>query len=229
MAPLSINVTGTSSVSHAPERCTLKFCIKTNGSQQNQVAQDVTSAANDLQHWFKQFHSPEEASTTDEAPVTKFSTSNIKAWKKSSDDRDRPVEDPHYAKITFTAIFRDFSTMGRAVSALLAYPKVEIDSIDWSLTDETGKRLSSEARKLALRDAIQQADDLSEVLGRDVVAVEVTDSEYPAAPRARYMMTTQCASGYRDDSPQLDLTPQEIDVKSSLQVKFEAVNGCDTN
>lgn len=223
MAPLNINVTGTSSISHTPERCTLKFCVKTNGSQQDKVAQDVTSAANVLQNWFKQFHLSDEASTTDEQPVTKFSTSNIKAWRKSSDAYDRPVADPHRAKITFTAVFRDFSTMGKVVSALLVDPKVEIDSIDWSLTDETGKRISSETRKLALRDAIQKADDLSEVLGRGVVAVEVTDSEYPGSPSGRYMMSTQCATGYRNEPPELDLTPQEIDVKSSLQVKFEAV------
>ncbi|CAG8002958.1 unnamed protein product [Penicillium salamii] len=218
--PLVINVTGTSSVSHAPERCTLKFCIKTNGSQQEKVAENVTKAANVLQYWFKQFHTP-EASALTEQPVTRFSTSNITAWKKSRDDRDQPVENPHHAKINFTAIFQDFAAMGKVVSSLLAYPDVEIDSMNWSLTDETSKRLSSDARKGALRHAIQQADDLSEVLGRDVVAVEVSDTEYHAAPVAmRYMSTAR--GGFHDDSPPLDLTPQEIDVKSSLQVKFEA-------
>jgi hypothetical protein len=33
------------------------------------------------------------------------------------------------------------------------YHKVEIDGLDWSLTDETGRQLASNARKLALRDA----------------------------------------------------------------------------
>ncbi|CAG8924020.1 unnamed protein product [Penicillium salamii] len=217
--PLVINVTGTSSVSYAPERCTLKFCIKTNGSQQEKVAESVTKAANVLQEWFKQFHTPGASDL--EKPVTRFSTSNITAWKKSRDDRDQPVENPHYAKINFTAIFQDFVAMGKVVSALLAYPEVEIDSMNWSLTDETSKRLSSDARKGALRHAIQQAEDLSEVLGRDVVAVEVSDTDYHSAPMTmRYMSTAR--GGSNDDLPPLDLTPQEIDVKSSLQVKFEA-------
>ncbi|CAG7931594.1 unnamed protein product [Penicillium olsonii] len=221
MAPLNINVTGTSSVSHQSERCTLKFCIKTNGSEQEKVAENVTKAANVLQDWFKQFHTPEVSTSTQ--PVTRFSTSNITAWKKSRDDNDQPVPDPHHAKINFTAIFQDFTAMGRVVSSLLAYPEVEIDSIDWSLTDETGKRLSSDARKGALRDAIQQAQDLSGVLGREVVAVEVSDSEFSPAPPLRYMMSARGPGGFRDESPPLDLTPQEIDVKSSLQVRFEAV------
>ena len=222
MPALKINVTGKSSVNHAPERCTLKFSVKTNGPQQESVAKDVTLAANDLQQWFKQFHSSGEASTT-EHPVTKFSTSNIKAWERPRDDDGKPVTNPYHASITFTAVFRDFLAMGKVVSELLAYPNVEIASIDWRLTDETGKRLSSDTRKLALRDAIQQADDLSEVLGRNVVAVEVSDSGYPRAPMHRYMMAADVGGRHRNEPVTLDLTPQEIEVETSLQVTFEAV------
>ncbi|KAJ5872723.1 uncharacterized protein N7529_005076 [Penicillium soppii] len=222
MPPLKINVTGKSSVSHAPELCTLKFSVKAQGPEQNAVARDVTAAARDLQLWFQRFrlHDGDFA----EPPVKKFWTSNIKAWSKPKDEDDKPVADPHHATISFTAVFHEFEAMGKAVSGLLAIPKVEIKSIDWSLTDETGKKLSSETRKLALRDAIQQADDLSEVLGRNVGVVEIFDAGYSSPPMRRYMMA---AADFSDDSRSeplaLDLTPQEIDVETSLQVTFEAV------
>jgi uncharacterized protein YggE len=224
MPALKINVTGKSSVNHPPERCTLKFSVKTNGPQQDSVARDVTLAANNLQQWFKQFYTPGEP-TTAQTTVTKFSTSNIKSWVKPSDDDEKPVADPHYAMITFTAVFQNFQVMGEVVSGLLAYPSVEIESVDWSLTDETGKRLSSATRKMALRDAIQKSDDLSEVLRRNVVAVEVSDSGY-SQPMHSYVVAAanfRSPGGYRSEPVALDLTPQDIEVATNLQVTFEAI------
>jgi hypothetical protein len=57
---------------------------------------------------------------------------------------------------------------------LVGTPLVEIHSIDWRLTDETLKALQSEARKLALQDAIQQAQDYSAIVGREVIPVEIS-------------------------------------------------------
>jgi uncharacterized protein YggE len=222
MSALKITVTGNSSVSHPPERCTIRFSVKSNGPQQALVARNVTQAANSLQSWFKQFLSSEEASTTEEAPVTKFSISNIKSWVKRRDDEDKPVTDPHHAAITFTATFRDFSAMGKVVSGLLSYPDVEIKSVDWSLTDETGKRLSSDTRKMALRDAIQKSEDFSEVLGRNVVAVEVSDSGNSRSSHG-IMRAFSTGGGYSSEPVKLDLTPQEIKVEIYLQVTFEGV------
>lgn len=146
----------------------------------------------------------------------------MKTWVQEKDNNDNPIAEPHNASITFTAVFREFSALGKVVGELLGNSRVEIDSINWSLTEETGKRLSSETRKLALRDAIQQADDLSEVLGRDVVAVEISDSGYHSGPQVRYMMAADLGGGYRDP-PKLDFTPQQIDVETSLEVRFEAL------
>ena len=103
----------------------------------------------------------------------------------------------------------------------MAYPKVEIDSLEWSLTDETGAKLASEARKLALRDAIQQADDYSEVLGRNVAVVEIADQGSSPYRATRHMAAASMGDYPGRESAPLDLTPQDIDVEGNVSVTFE--------
>lgn len=141
------------------------------------------------------------------------------------------MPNPHYASISFKAMFRDFSKMSEVIGKLLAYPKVEIDSIDWRLTDETGSKLASEARKMALRDAIRKAEDYAEVVQRKVVAVEMTDfaqggyRNVTMAATPKYKRVMSRSGGLDDDEvDSLDLTPQEIEVTGSVTVIFEAAS-----
>ncbi|CAI7607588.1 unnamed protein product [Penicillium glandicola] len=199
MAPLKIIVVGKSSVTHAPERGTLRFSVKGNGPDQQQVAKEVATSSTNVQNWIK---STFEIWTDDhpEPPLTKFSSTSIRTWTTSTDRDNNPVPNPHHA-----------------IQELLSYPKVEIDGVDWSLTDETGSRLASDARQLALRDAIQQANDYSTVLGRAVEVVEIADQGIPyRATHTRMMANNFDYSG--EDAPPLDLTPQDIDVESNINV-----------
>ncbi|KGO39461.1 Protein of unknown function DUF541 [Penicillium expansum] len=223
MAPLTIIVTGKSSVTHAPERGTLRFSVKGNGAEQDKVAKEVATSSTNLQNWIKStFYS--QTDDNPEAPLTKFSSTSIRTWTKSTDRQDQPLPNPHHASISFKAVFRDFAKLNHAIEELLVYPKVEIDGLDWSLTDATGSRLASEARKLALRDAIQQADDYSEVLGRAVLAVEIADQGMtPYRATHRHMLAASFGDQPGEDSAPLDLTPQDIDVESQVNVTFKDV------
>ncbi|KAF9249970.1 hypothetical protein DTO006G1_5931 [Penicillium roqueforti] len=220
MAPLKILVTGKSSVTHAPELGTLRFSVKGNGSEQDKVAKEVSSLSTNLQTWIKSAFP--SADNEPDAPMTKFSSTSIRTWTKSTGRHDQPLPNPYHASISFKAVFRDFAELNHAIEELLVYPKVEIDSLDWGLTDETGRRLASDARKLALRDAIQQAADYSEVLGCSVSVVEISDQQ--ASPyRTRHLLgACNSTTPFGDDSPALDLTPQDIDVESEISVTFEA-------
>lgn len=221
MAPLTIIVTGKSSVTHAPERGTLRFSVKGNGPEQDKIAKEVATSSTNLQKWMKSafYH------WNDEGPLTQFSSTSIKTWTKSTDRKERPVPNPHHASISFRAVFRDFTKLNQAIEELLVYPKVEIDGLDWSLTDETGSRLASDARKLALRDAIKQADDYSEVLERSVSVVEVTDNgASPYRSTRKYRMAASFYDSDGEDPAPLDLTPQDIDVESEVNVTFKDVS-----
>ncbi|OQE46887.1 hypothetical protein PENCOP_c001G00630 [Penicillium coprophilum] len=220
MAPLQIIVTGKSSITHAPERGTLSFSVKGTGHEQEKVAKEVATSSINLQHWIKSTFDP--LANGSEPPLVNFSSTSIRTWTKSTDRHDQPVSNPHHASISFKAVFRDFAKLNHAIEELLAYPKVEIDGLNWTLTDETGRRLASDARKLALRDAIQQAEDYSEVIGRDVAVAEIADNGASPYRAQRHMMAASYGSQSGEDPLPLDLTPQDIDVESNVSVTFRA-------
>ncbi|KAJ5184513.1 Protein of unknown function DUF541 [Penicillium cf. griseofulvum] len=219
MAPLKIIVTGKSSIVHPPERGILRFSVKGNGPEQEKVAKEVATSSTNLQNWIKSnFYS----GTDDLDSMTKFSSTSIRTWTRSTDMHDQPVPNPHHASVSFKAVFRDFTKLNHAIEELLVYPKVEIDGLDWTLTDETGRRLASDARKLALGDAIQQADDYSEVIGRDVSVTEIADQGMSPYRVQRHMVAASYGDHRGEDPVPLDLTPQDIDVESNVNVTFQA-------
>lgn len=70
-----------------------------------------------------------------------------------------------------------------------------------------------------MKDAIQKASDYAEVTERKAVPVEVTDMESPGLRAPRYMAAL-AASPMEDEREELDLTPQDVELTSSIQVKF---------
>ena len=76
-------------------------------------------------------------------------------------------------------------------------------------------------------DAVERARDYADVVGREVFAVEI-DDEPRSGPSAGYQMmmmqqrAPQMPIGYAGNQGEggLDLTPQNIDVAHSVQVKF---------
>lgn len=234
MAPLTITVSGQSVIGRHPERGVLKVAVRADGPQQEVVSKEVTSTSNQLHQLFKELSPKTESGyATVDAPVTTFSSTVLKTWSRvSTDDKDRPLPRVYHATSSFQVIFRDFTKMSEVVGKLVAYPKVEIDSIDWQLTDGTLTALGSESRKQAIRDAIQKAKDYAEVLGREVVVVEITDDGYGSHSRALQTAAVHAsrrrviARGDDDleDNNVLDLTPQQIQFTGTVQVKFEAVS-----
>lgn len=215
MAPITINVTGTSTIHQPPEKAVLFFHAQSEGSSSDTISKEVTAVSNQLQETFKELKSGSVAP----APVTAFSTSSLRSWSERPRDRDgNPGKRIHYAQLRFEATFRDFKRLGEVAGRLSAYPNVAISNIDWRLTDETEQELGSRTRKLAMKDAIKKASDYAEVIGRQVNPVEITDTESP-----RFVGTkkrTVAASPMSDERENLDLTPQDVDLTSSIQVNF---------
>ena len=215
MAPITINVTGSSTIHQPPEQAVLFFHAKSEGSSSDAVSKEVTATSNQLQQTFQELKSDSVAP----APVKAFSASSLRSWSERPRDQDgNPGERIHYAQLRFEATFRDFKKLGEVAGRLSAYPNVAVSNIDWRLTDETKQELGSKTRKLAMKDAILKASDYAEVIGREVNPVEITDTESPGFPAARYMAMGACPMD--DEREELDLTPQDVDLTSSIQVNF---------
>lgn len=230
MAPLSISVRGESVIEHEPERGVLHVTVKSDGPDQDTVSKEVTSTSNQLNQFFKNLSPKTETGTTAaDAPVTTFSSTHVRTWSiVPTDDNNKPLDRVYHASSSFAVIFRDFSKMGEVVGKLVALPKVEVNSIDWRLTDETKKALGSQSRKEAMCDAINKAKDFADVIGREVVAVKVEDGgsgsygNVTHQPRRRMLYAASAALD-DDDTDALDLTPEQIRYTGSVQVDFQAV------
>jgi len=232
MAPLTIDVSGQSIISRHPERAVLFLDVKSDGPEQEIVSKDVTTTSNNLHQHLKELLPKyyDNGSPVD-GPVESFSSTLLRTWSAvPTDDKNKPLDRVYYATSSFEVVFYDFKKLSEIVGKLVAQPKVEINSIEWRLAEATKKELGSESRKLAMRDAIDKANDYAEVIGREVVAVEINDGDStPNEGRRRYMMARSSPTRahaldyWNQDVTPFDLNPKQIEFKGSVRVKFEAV------
>ncbi|KAJ5111568.1 hypothetical protein N7532_002103 [Penicillium argentinense] len=199
MPPLKIILQGHSAVTQQPERGVLHFNIRSDGPHREAVSKEVIETASEITRVFRELSPKSETGATlANAPITSFSSTALQTWASkermpNSDEWQRI----HSARLSIGANFQDFNKLNEVVSNLVIYPNVMIESLDWVLTEATQKSLSSEARKDAMRDAIQKANDYAEVIGRQVVAIKITDhgdgasGAAPVASRHRAMMMQQ--------------------------------------
>ncbi len=179
----------------------------------------MTTTSKQLQTLFKGL-SPKTYSgvATSDAPITKFSISHMatKSWIPEEKDGKPVGSRLHQAYIHFEVIFCDLAMLADVAVVLSTTPNAEIDRVDWRLTDITKQNLGTEARKAALRDAIQRAGDYAMVVGRNVVATEI-DKEY-SSTSARTMQTARVATRFNG----LSVEPQDVELHASITLKFVA-------
>lgn len=233
MAPIEITVLGTSSVHRYPERAYLTVRVSSQGSSQQTVSSETTDRANGVQQLLKGLApKTETGEPAPNASVTVFSVSFLKSWSfipHNINNERRPRE--YRAELTINASFRDFKVLGEVTAQLLSLPNVDISRIDWQLTTPTMKELETESHRLAMLNAIEKANNYAQVIGREVIPVDVKEpgvtgrDGYSGSGMPGRMMMQQMpqmpggSTGGGTDKG-LDLTPQNIQVSHSLQVKF---------
>ncbi|ODH48064.1 hypothetical protein GX48_05829 [Paracoccidioides brasiliensis] len=107
-------------------------------------------------------------------------------------------------------------------------PFVEVERIDWRLTEETTRVLAKEAQKKALLDAIEKAAVYAEVAGRQVFLVEINDEGgYSSTGRTKQTNTRNLTRGGQGGgggggggTGSIDLEPQEIVLSFSIKTIF---------
>lgn len=218
MAPVEISVTGSSSIYRHPERAILSLHASSKGPSQTTVSNEATSTSNYLRQMLQELAPKTESNEpTPSAAVTVFSVGGLRSWSQIPRDKDNDPKAPvYYAQVSIEATFRDFAKLGEVAGKLLGQPNVEISGVDWRLTDGTKNSLGSQSRKLAMLNAIEIARDYSEVIGREVFAVDIDDGF-----SGRNRGVARMALAGSGPGPQvLDLTPQDIELSHEVAVKF---------
>ncbi|KAJ5096580.1 hypothetical protein N7456_007301 [Penicillium angulare] len=237
MAPLSIQVTGKSTISRHPERAVLKVTVKAEGNEKESVSNQVTSTSNEIHRIFKELSPKAEFGTaTLDAPVTVFSSTGLSTWSRNIKDANGlDIGQAFHAQSSFQAKFRNLTKLTEVTGKLATYPLVDIHSIQWCLTDETRQSISSESRKLAMRNAIEKANDFAEVVGRAVVPVEIDDGgqksfQQPVQQMPRSMMQQMAgelemsSTSVADGNGAINMSPLDIRNTGTVQVRFAAAD-----
>ncbi|KAJ6186019.1 hypothetical protein N7519_007320 [Penicillium mononematosum] len=253
MAPLKIVLDGSSSTTRQPERAALHFIVKATGENRESVSKEVTETSNEINRLFKDLcPKTETGETIQGSPVTSFSSTSLQTWSQvPSDMSGNPLPTVYHATLSLNALFQDFTKLSEVVGELLSYSNIEIQSLEWCLTEATQKALSSESREEAMRDAVRKANDYARVIGREVVAVEIRESAdglhfgmnagryRPYADRQMMMQPQEArptitsalvfpsASNIDLDSGApmaLDLSPQLIRYTNHVEVVFQAAD-----
>jgi uncharacterized protein YggE len=233
--PLEIYVDGKGSSFRTAERGYLQLRISSTSTDQSQASSNVQSAAAQLTSIFRAMATKtEDGRPHPDAAVTAFTVtplSTVSYYQRDSRYKqltNRPKE--HTVTASAEIIFRDMAKLADVSGELAHMPHVSMSGTEWRLTDATRAELEREARRKAMADAVQKAQDYAAVVGREVVAVEIKDQ--PQAPAGWYgasrsqPMMQQLASQDAQQAPAQQtsegppLEPKTITVSAAVNAKF---------
>jgi len=246
--PLEIHVDGKGSSFRTAERGYLRLRIMAAGTDQSKASSDVQSAAAKITAIFRAL----AIKTTDGTPhpdaaVTAFTVtplSTVSQYQRDSQYRMLTTAPKEYSvSASAEIIFRDMAKLAEVSADLALMPHVSMSETEWRLTEPTRAELEREARRKAIANAVDKAQDYATVVGREVVAVEIKDQ--PQAPTwygssqpqammqqqmQRHQMAQQAAMAPPTAQPGsppegLTLEPKTITVSASVNVRFASVDG----
>lgn len=117
------------------------------------------------------------------------------------------------ATVSVTADFDDVDALGSWVLT----DGLTVHSVDWRLTDETLSQVEREVRQAALLEAVARAQDYADTIGLGAVGVRsVRDPGVAEEPRLQAMAMRDAGS------PQVDFSPQPIEVTAEVHATFVA-------
>jgi uncharacterized protein YggE len=229
MAPISIIVTGTSTIIRKAERATLTIDVSDTGPSQKEAVDHVASTSKQLQSGFKLLAPTEGGTSTSSRPaITRWTMSNMSTgqWNVWLSGQNTAT---YRASTTFEVRFADFEKLSVACADLSRMQHVAIRSLVWSLSDGTRASLASESRRQAVADAVVKAKDYGKAFGKDkITPLEITDERSMVAPQrvagpafgSATMRSTAPAGAQAPET--LSFEPEEVDINSAVRIRFEA-------
>jgi uncharacterized protein len=229
MAPISIIVTGTSTIIRKAERATLIIDVSDSGPSQKEAVDHVTSTAKQLQSGFKLLAPTEGGTSTSSRPaITRWTMSSMSTgqWNVWLSGQSTTT---YRASTTFEVRFADFEKLSAACADLSRMQHVAIRSLSWSLSDNTRAGLASESRRQAVADAVVKAQDFGKAFSKDkITPLEITDEKSMMAPQRMPPMAfgsapTRSTAPAGTQAPEtLSFEPEEVNINCSVRIRFEA-------
>lgn len=217
-----ITVQGSFTAWYPAERATVHLAVAFDGPKRAEVLEAATRNVQTVTESIKALHDP------DAGPVTWFSSDRIRVWAQRPWNNDgKQLAPVHHAAINVTVKFKDFDALAEWIGQVAGVDGVQINGIDWTLTDARRTSVTTEVRSRAVKDAADKARVFAQAIGLGhVSAVAIADPgmlgvQGNGAAPAPMMMR---AAAMNDSAGQaaLDFTPEDIQVSASVDARFEA-------
>ncbi|HWM34414.1 MAG TPA: SIMPL domain-containing protein [Pseudolysinimonas sp.] len=221
----TITVQGSHTAWFDAERATLHVSAAFDGPKRDEVFARATSTAADVTGIITPLFDAEAG------PVTWWSSDRVSVWSErpwNNEGKRLPLV--YHAAISVQARFRDFDALSRVIEQLAIMDGVNLGGIDWDLTDERRTAVTDEVRTAAVADAIRKAGTYAAAAGLGTpTVVAVADpgmlgdgSSGSPAPAPYERMAFRAQAMDAGGGAPLTLTPEQIQVASSVDVRFSA-------
>jgi uncharacterized protein YggE len=220
-----ITVQGTHTAWFDAERATVHVSAAFDGPKRDEVFARATRAAADVTALIIPLH--DEAN----GPVTWWSSDRVTVWSErpwNNEGKRLPLV--FHATIGIQAKFSDFDALSRVIEQAALMDGVNVSDLDWDLTDDRRTAVIADVRRDAIADAVQKAATYASAAGLGSPAViAVADpgmlgdggngGGIGPAPYERMAFKAQAMDAA---GASLNLSPQQIQVSASVDVRFSA-------
>jgi hypothetical protein len=241
--PLNINVTGNSKITRRAERAVVTIHVSSDGEDQQKVVSEVTATTKTLQNTLRQL-AKKDAPKGESAALSHSNTPPITHWSMSTlytrsyvpwydpyvdgERKEKNVKKQYSASTDFEIKFADFTVLGSICTEFANTRFVNVQDISWRLTEKTKASLGGQSRKLAVEDAVAQARDFAEAVGKGFVRpvdIDTDSRDYGFGETRRVGLHAQTREGGRQREQEADILnfePEEVELSCTVRVKFEA-------
>ena len=215
-----ITVQGTYDSFHPAERATVTVTVGFEGPERSAVVSGTTQGTTALVAGIAARHDPAHG------PVTWFATDRIQVWANrpfNNKGEQKPLV--HHAQTTTRAKFRDFDDLAVWVERAATHPGVQVNGIEWALTEQTKQATVASVRTRAVEEARRKAQTYAEALGLgDLRCVAIADpgmlGDQSNGSGGGQAMYSRAASA--DAGSGLAFTPEDIAVTATVDARFIA-------
>ncbi|MCD9142226.1 SIMPL domain-containing protein [Streptomyces albireticuli] len=209
-----IAVRGEARLEVEPELAHLGITVTARGTDRNTTLTDLTRRNNQVLDLLK---------TTGDA-VERIETGTFTLTPQLSDKGRGERVRAYHGTVHHTATLNDFTTLGELTTRLADLDLTRVDGPWWALRPDSPAH--REARRQAVRDAVQRAREYAEALGARLVALlELADegaenTPYGGMPPVAGLSRAAGYGGAPEPAPALDLEPQRQTVYAQVNARL---------
>lgn len=221
----TITVQGTHTAWFDAERATVHIAASFDGGKRDEVFARATQTAADVSALITPMHDAAAG------PVTWWSSDRVNVWSErpwNNDGKRLPLV--YHATIGLQAKFNDFDALSRLIEQVAVMDGANVGGVDWDLTDDRRTAVIDEVRRTAIADAVQKATTYTSAAGLGAPGViAIADpgmlgdgSSGGGGPVPLERMAFRAQAMDAGGGASLNLSPQQIQVSSSVDVRFSA-------